>query len=44
MQTEENLTRLRLGRSFFTFGRKGLVIRPEKEHTAEELKLATYGL
>ena len=40
MQTEENLTRLRLGRSFFTFGRKGLVIRPEKEHTAEELKLA----
>lgn len=41
MQTEENLTRLRLGRSFFTFGRKGLVIRPEKEHTAEELKLAS---
>lgn len=40
MQTEENLTRLRLGRSFFTFGREGLVIRPEKEHTAEELKLA----
>ena len=40
MQTEENLTRIRLGRSFFTFGRKGLVIRPEKEHTAEELKLA----
>ncbi len=41
MQTEENLTRLRLGRSFFTFGRQGLVIRPEKEHTAEELKLAS---
>ncbi|MBI5934526.1 MAG: GMC family oxidoreductase [Chloroflexi bacterium] len=40
MQTEENLTRIRLGRSFFTLGRKGLVIRPEKEHTAEELKLA----
>ena len=40
MQTQENLTRIRLGRSFFTFGRKGLVIRPEKEHTAEELKLA----
>lgn len=41
MQTEENLTRIRLGRSFFTFGRKGLVIRPEKEHSAEELKLAS---
>ncbi|MEW6242274.1 MAG: GMC oxidoreductase, partial [Chloroflexota bacterium] len=41
MQTEENLTRIRLGRSFFTFGRRGLVIRPEKEHTAEELKLAS---
>ncbi len=41
MQTEENLTRVRLGRSFFTFGRKGLVIRPEKEHTASELTLAS---
>ncbi len=40
MQTEENLTRVRLGRSFFTFGRKGLVIRPEKEHVASELTLA----
>jgi len=40
MQTEENLTRVRLGRSFFTFGRKGLVIRPEKEHIASELTLA----
>ncbi|MDO9129845.1 MAG: GMC family oxidoreductase [Anaerolineales bacterium] len=40
MQTEENLTRIRLGRSFFTFGRKGLVIRPEKEHIASELTLA----
>jgi cholesterol oxidase len=41
MQTEENLTRVRLGRSFFTFGRKGLVIRPEKEHIASELTLAS---
>ena len=37
MQTEENLTRIRLGRSFFTFGRKGLVIHNEKEHSAESL-------
>jgi len=41
MQTEENLTRVRLGRSFFTFGRKGLVIRPEKEHVASELTLSS---
>jgi cholesterol oxidase len=41
MQTEENLTKVRLGRSFFTFGRKGLVIRPEKEHSASELTLAS---
>ena len=37
MQTEENLTRIRLGRSFFTFGRKGLIIQHEKEHSAESL-------
>ena len=37
MQTEENLTRIRLGRSFFTFGRKGLIIQNEKEHSAESL-------
>jgi cholesterol oxidase len=41
MQTEENLTRVRLGRSFFTFGRKGLVIRPEKAHVASGLTLAS---
>ncbi len=40
MQTEENLTRIRLGRSFFTFGRQGLVIRNEKEHSADSLALA----
>ena len=40
MQTEENLTRFRLGRSFFTFGRKGLVIQNEKEHSASGLTLA----
>jgi cholesterol oxidase len=37
MQTEENLTRIRLGKSFFTFGRKGLIIQHEKEHSAESL-------
>jgi len=37
MQTEENLTCIRLGKSFFTFGRKGLVIHNEKEHSAESL-------
>jgi len=42
MQTEENLTRIRLGRSFFTFGRKGLVIRNEKEHSASSLSIANY--
>ena len=41
MQTEENLTRIRLGRSFFTFGRKGLVVLSEKEHVASELTLAS---
>ena len=43
MQTEENLTRVRLGRSFFTFGRKGLVIKPEHEnaHTASKIKIAS---
>ena len=42
MQTEENLTRVRLGRSFFTFGRKGLVIKPEyeKAHTANKITIA----
>jgi cholesterol oxidase len=40
MQTEENLTRVRFGRSFFTFGRKGLVIQNEKEHGASGLTLA----
>jgi len=40
MQTEENLTRIRQGRSFFTFGRKGLVIQHEKEHSADSLSLA----
>ena len=40
MQTEENLTRVRLGRSFFTIGRKGLVIQHEKEHSADSLSLA----
>jgi cholesterol oxidase len=40
MQTEENLTRIRLGRSLFTFGRKGLVVHHEKEHSAESLPLA----
>jgi cholesterol oxidase len=42
MQTEENLTHIRLGRSLFTFGRKGLVIRNNKEHQASGLTLANY--
>ncbi|HEY5730159.1 MAG TPA: GMC family oxidoreductase [Anaerolineales bacterium] len=42
MQTEENLTRIRFGRSFFTFGRKGLVIQHEEEHSASGLFLANY--
>jgi cholesterol oxidase len=42
MQTKENLTRVCLGRSFFTFGRKGLVIQPEKEHVASKLTLANH--
>ena len=41
MQTKENLTNVRLGHSFFTFGHKGLVIRPEKEHIASQLTLAS---
>jgi cholesterol oxidase len=40
MQTEENLTRVRLGRSFFTFGRKGLVLQNEEEHSANSLRPA----
>ncbi|HBG75048.1 MAG: hypothetical protein A2X25_04420 [Chloroflexi bacterium GWB2_49_20] len=42
MQTEENLTRIRLGKSIFTFGRKGLVIKPEHEraHTASKITIA----
>ena len=42
MQTEENLTRIRLGRSFFTFGRKGLILQNEEEHSASSLALANY--
>ena len=42
MQTEENLTRIRLGRSFFTFGRKGLILQNEEEHSASGLFLANY--
>jgi cholesterol oxidase len=41
MQTEENLTRVRLGRSLFTFGRKGLIILQEKAHLASGLTLAS---
>lgn len=41
MQTDENLTRVRLGRSFFTFGRRGLVLQAEKEHLASGLTLAS---
>jgi cholesterol oxidase len=40
MQTEENLTRIHQGRSFFTFGRKGLVIKPEQAHVASKITIA----
>lgn len=40
MQTEENLTKIRLGKSFFTFGRKGLVIQPEKAQADSLLPIA----
>ena len=33
MQTEDNRIRLRLGRSLFTLWRKGLVSKPEADHT-----------
>ena len=32
MQVEENLTNIRLGRNPFTLFRKGLVLRPDKDH------------
>jgi cholesterol oxidase len=32
MQVEENLTNIRLGRSLFTLFRKGLVLKPDKDH------------
>ena len=41
MQTEENLTRIRLGRSFFTFGRKGLVIHNDRDEGASTLTIAS---
>jgi cholesterol oxidase len=42
MQTEENLTRIRLGRSLFSMGRKGLVIKPEASQgfTASKIAIA----
>jgi cholesterol oxidase len=32
MQVEENLTHIRLGRNLFTLFRKGLVLKPDKDH------------
>jgi cholesterol oxidase len=32
MQVEENLTHVRLGRNLFTLFRKGLVLKPDKDH------------
>ena len=32
MQVKENLTHVRLGRNLFTFGKKGLVLQPDKDH------------
>ncbi|MFC2065121.1 GMC oxidoreductase [Chloroflexota bacterium] len=42
MQTKENLTKLKFGRNFFTFGKKGLVIQPEfnKAHSSDKSNIA----
>lgn len=40
MQTDENMIRIRLGRSLFSLGRKGLVIEKEKRQTATSLPLS----
>lgn len=42
MQTEENLTRIRLGRNLFTLFRRGLVLRPDADHPIPgEIKIGT---
>jgi cholesterol oxidase len=43
MQVEENLTNIRLGRNLFTLFRKGLVLKPDKDHPIpRQLKIGNY--
>lgn len=43
MQTEENLTHIRLGRGLFTLFRRGLVLRPDPDHPIPgEIKIGTW--
>lgn len=42
MQTEENLTHIRLGRNVFTLFRRGLVLKPDTDHPIPgEIKIGT---
>ena len=43
MQVEENLTHIRLGRNLFTLFRKGLVLKPDKDHPIpRQLKIGNH--
>jgi len=43
MQVEENLTNIRLGRNLFTLFRKGLVLKPDKDHPIpRQLKIGNH--
>ena len=43
MQVEENLTHIRLGRNLFTLFRKGLVLKPDKDHPIpRQIKIGNY--
>jgi len=43
MQVDENLTHVRLGRNLFTLFRKGLVLKPDKDHPIpRQIKIGNY--
>jgi cholesterol oxidase len=43
MQVEENLTNIRLGRNLFTLFRRGLVLKPDKDHPIpRQIKIGNY--
>jgi cholesterol oxidase len=43
MQVEENLTNIRLGRNLFTLFRRGLVLKPDKDHPIPtQIKIGNY--